>query len=236
MRAAASSMASGMPSSRRTSSARVAATSGVSSNSCCASRTVDEQLDGVVCHHCRRFRTGRRGLQRRQHEGRLALDPERLATRHQHREVRTAVDQAADRAPRAAEHVLAVVDHHQPSIVADPVGHGVERIAPRLLVRSDRGADGARDPRRVGDRRQRDEPGASSSSSTRSPANSPTNRDLPLPPGPTIVTSRSAPGRPQRLLLGATPTKVDRHAGSSWRPPVVVTPPPIPRSPVAGES
>ena len=204
-RAAASSSASGMPSSRRPSSPRAAAPAGSGSKPGRTSRArLDQQVDrarpagsGASGSSCSarsrsavrlvtRIRDGRAGGQQRGHVG------------------------------RGRQHLLEVVQHQQHRPAPQPVDEQVEHRPAALRPDAERGRDRARHLSRVGDRGQVDEPHpvVRCRPRTAGPRTSSASRVLPIPPGPTSVTSRT-PGRRQQVGDHGRPRCPGRRARSA---------------------
>ena len=116
MRAAASSIASGRPSTPPDDlgSERDGLVVRLESGSC-RTRTLEEELDG-------------RGLERRHGESHLARDVERLAARRQDPGLRTLREDRRRDPRRLVEHVLARVENDQSRCVAKPRSHARQRI------------------------------------------------------------------------------------------------------------
>ena len=131
VRAAANSIASGMPSRRRQTSVTSDRVEHHRVDTGCH-RPLPEQLDG-----------GRARIQRRDDDDVLALDTQRLATRRQDHELGTCCGEDVDRRRHTIDDVLAVVDDEQAAGTAQSAGRRDQRVA-----RGD-GADDAGD--RIGD-------------------------------------------------------------------------------------
>ena len=115
VRAAASSMASGSPSSRAQMSAMTVVPSSSASSIAApaAWARVEEQPDGVV------------GGQRRHRPDGLAADPQPLAARGEEAQARAAPQQVLGDLGGGGDDVLAVVEHEQQVLVADHLGEPV---------------------------------------------------------------------------------------------------------------
>ena len=155
---------------------------------------------------------GGRDGQRRNPEDVLSADAQRFPARDQQIRPRAGSQQGVGQLGGRAEHVLGVVEDHQQVAVADRVDQGVEHGPSRLLADTEHGGHGAGTS-------SGSATGASSTSHTPSPAPSSTSaatcsasRDLPIPPGPVIVTSRDPPGH-QGPQLGQLPGPADETGG-----------------------
>jgi hypothetical protein len=161
---------------------------------------------------------GGRDCQRGNPEDVLPADAQRLPARDQQARPRAGPHHGVGQLGRRAEHVLGVVEDHQQVPVADRVDQGVEHGPSRLLADSEHGGHGA--GHQLGSAT-----GASSTSHTPSPAPSSASaatcnarRDLPIPPGPAIVTSRDPPDTSDRSSASsaARPTKLVACEGRLW--------------------
>ena len=148
-RGAASSIASGSPSSRRQISATASAFSSVSAKS---GRGVAGALDEE------RDRLGRR--ERRDAVGLLAAEPQGRAAGREQLQAGRLGQQARERR-RRGEHLLEVVEHEQQLLVAQVLAQRLERALARLLAQAERLRDRGqrrapvRAPARAGRRRRR---------------------------------------------------------------------------------
>ncbi len=129
-RAAASSIASGMPSSRQQMRATAAALAGVSVKPAQARlRTVDEELDRFGLADAFELDTARVGQRQRRHEPRaLAFEAERLAAGRHDRQRRAGPQQRLRQLRAGVDQVLAIVEDEQRGIafqlIDDRLEHG----------------------------------------------------------------------------------------------------------------
>ena len=149
-RPAASSIASGSPSRRRTMSATSAQLRrrgrGAGAD---PAGPVEEDRHRRDPGRVLRVRVGKR--ERRQPEGVLRGEPERFAAGGQHRQPRARGQERGDRVARRVEQVLAVVDDQQPGALAEERDAGREDVALDDL-QVQRRRQRVRDRGRVGDR------------------------------------------------------------------------------------
>ena len=198
-RAAASSIASGMPSSRRQiSRERQRVGCRFSEN------------DGIVaCARSTNSCTASRAGERRNEPRRLARDAERLATRRERCGAADSCAAALDERRAAVDDVLAVVEHDE---------RVLNRRSPRSTEstqrrdRCDRGRaarrDLLRDERRVGRAARRSTHPMRPKSPTACAASSRARRVLPLPPAPVSVSSRvPESSRASSFSSASRPTK-----------------------------
>ena len=158
IRAAASSIASGRPSSRRQMVSTAAAFSSVSRN------------DGrTSCARCSNSLTasdpassegGRRGIalgqrQRRNRPAELTLHAEGLAAGGQQDQRRARRQQIFRQAGRGLREVLAVIQHQQRRMVGNVLGYGLDRVLPGGIGHAELGGDRLADDARVFDLGQR---------------------------------------------------------------------------------
>ena len=174
VRAAASSMASGSPSSRAQMSAMTPSWSSASSIGAARGRRAgEEESDGVV------------GRQRRHRPDGLAADPQPLAARGEEPQARAATQQVLGHLGGSGDDVLAVVEHDQPGpgrrsarrAGSGPAGRGRRRSPRERRPGSPTGASSTRHPPKL-------RPSAAARPTSRA------SRVLPTPPGPTSVTKR----------------------------------------------
>ena len=163
VRAAASSMASGMPSSRRQISAMTGAFSarqreaGLRRPARARRRAARPPIGAAAS---RSATSGGGQAQRRDAVGRLTGNAQRLAAGGQDGQPGRVAQQRVGLTGAGVNQMLAVVQDHQQLLVAQIVGQrSIERTA-RLLRHAQRAADGRDQQRRVGYRGQLDQPGA----------------------------------------------------------------------------
>ena len=216
-RAAASSSASGMPSSRRQISATAAALlvgeREVRRNPL---RAIHEELHGVGCRDRRACRARPAGVP-------AAIGP-RTAARRRPPDPRgwwpaiavaggleEVVDDGGDR----GEHVLAVVEDQQQPAAADVIAQRAPQILVRALAHAEHAGDGLEHSAGIADRRQIDEPDPVRRNSTRvSSATRIASRVLPPPPIPVSVRSRvSSSSRTQSAISRSRPMNWVRGRG-----------------------
>jgi hypothetical protein len=113
---------------------------------CLGPGSVHEHLDRLV------------GLQRRHGDQLLAGDHQRFATGGEHGHLGTCGDDAFDRLGGLGEHVFAVVDHEQSSLMTNPTDDVIDHIAAFGGPHAEAGRDRERDRLRRGDDGQLDEP------------------------------------------------------------------------------
>ena len=198
VRAAASSIARGRPSSERQRSCTASAVIVRSAPGAVGRRTTGEQLD----------RVGEREW--RELEQRLTVDVERDLARAEDPQPGRGVEQADRRAPRPRRHVLAVVEDHEGTAASEPLeqrglaaGHARARRSAR------------RRPRRRSSRLRAGPASATASDALGASQHRPVaiaTAVLPMPPGPTISTSRLvASSSAQRGRPPVAPDELGRH-------------------------
>ncbi len=162
-------------------------------------RSVDEQVDrGGVAAHRQRVHG---------HEV-LAVDGEALPAGGQDADVGSPGEDRLGQLRGGVDDVLAVVEHEQPGLHPEHLGHAVEQARADALVDAEGVGHGQRDGGRVR-RRQLAEPEAPvPSDAARAEHTSAARRVLPTPPVPTSVTSRL---RPSSSATSATSSSRPRN-------------------------
>ena len=164
--AAASSMASGMPSRRTQIWARAGASASVKAWSATSARLRSTNSRGASYSSSASIERARlrpeggrlRGRQRRHPPQHLARDAQRLPAGGEHPQQRAGPQEGVDQGRAGPQDVLAVVDHEDRLPLAEVVDEGVDQGPGRLLHHADGGGDGAGHQRLVGERGQVDEP------------------------------------------------------------------------------
>ena len=209
-RAAASSIANGMPSKCRQTSDDLVSSSGCGSKDPLSARTrsTNNATASLPCpsRSSDRQRTERHHL--------LAADQQRLPARRHDPQRRSRAQQPLDELCRRAEHVLTVVEHHTRRSAtpgtrpAGPRSSGPVPDAPRASPRP------GRNRAVVADQCEIDEPHPAVDLDAEVRPASIASRVLPIPPTPTTVTSRCPPQHLDELRqLAVRPTNESNVTG-----------------------